>query len=177
MGRGTENPAGGVDGARKGFPYYRKLDDSARQSHSPLFAIHPESSLYASAVVARCPPSAVLFLEAVDGSPDPTDGDSDSDSTHQRVMMRYCCGIPTSWLSDRSEEIAAGVAATATDSDGLEDVQIEAHCDATSSLSSSENQLRKKRKANKLRKEALPKRRRLSDNGSAEVTSEATDLN
>ncbi|KAH9282721.1 putative ATP-dependent RNA helicase DHX33 [Echinococcus granulosus] len=92
----TRRADNAADNTRESFPYYKRLGDT--NPSSPLLCIHPDSSLYPLAVVARCPPPAVLFLEAVDSSFVPFS------DTHQRVMMRHVCMIPSSWLGDEEKE-------------------------------------------------------------------------
>ncbi|VDM34212.1 unnamed protein product, partial [Hydatigera taeniaeformis] len=93
---------------RESFPYYKRLEDT--DPSSPLLCIHPDSSIYPLAIVARCPPPAVLFLEAVDSSSVPFS------DTHQRVMMRHVCRIPSSWLGDENMEAVEAIKADVEES-------------------------------------------------------------
>lgn len=74
-----------------GNPRYRKRHcPRTSQGNSPVyFSIHPESTLYFSAVVGKNPPQGLLYIEAVDMG---LSGDND------RVMMRHISRIPSEWL-------------------------------------------------------------------------------
>ena len=95
--------------------------------------------------------------------------DSDNDNTRQRVMMRFCCIIPVSWLSSGNEEEGANWAVTIA-KDGVEDEQImerensSTQDDVTRSLSNDEKQSRKRKKCTKRKRVSLAKCQRLSDN-------------
>lgn len=94
---------------RSSFPYYTRLNaDSAEDKSSALLSIHPDSSLYATAVIARSPPPAVLFVEAVEaGSSDPEL--SDGVPAHKRVLLRHVCPIPVEWLGGQEAEEGVSV--------------------------------------------------------------------
>ncbi|VDD79590.1 unnamed protein product [Mesocestoides corti] len=83
--------------SRDNFPYYTRLGDTA--AAPDLLTIHPDSCVYPLAVVARSPPSAVLFLEAVDSN-----NESSTDS-QQRVLLRHVCPIPTTWLGEAEAQL------------------------------------------------------------------------
>lgn len=70
---------------------YRK-----RHAAGVQLSIHPESTLFVPAVVAKNPPKALLYIEAVDM------GESNDSS---RVMMRHIAPLPAEWLAEDSSDI------------------------------------------------------------------------
>lgn len=103
----------------------------------------------------------MLFLEAVDFSSEPFS------DTHQRVMMRHVCTVPSSWLGNEEVEMAgtekvdveqSRLPASAQELDGS------AGPSSVLSLSDDANQRKrlKRRMRNRRKRKARAKRRKLN---------------
>lgn len=93
------------------FPYYTRLKDK-NNTLPNLLSIHPDSQLYPLAVIARNPPPAVLFIEAVDADANNTSFEKSHhenaklSSCGRRVLMRHVCAISSDWLADAAVSLA-----------------------------------------------------------------------